>query len=84
MKRETAEKARELLGQIERCEELLRADEGPLRAFFTEHNIGYGTLSISLTQKLVVPNELLKDYVRQYVDYSKKEIAKLKDQLDAL
>jgi uncharacterized protein Yka (UPF0111/DUF47 family) len=30
------------------------------------------------------PNELLKDYIRQYLDYSKKEIVKLKDQLDAL
>lgn len=84
MTREKAEKARDLLGQIERCEELLRADEGPLRAFFSEHNTGCGTLRFTLTQKLVIPNELLKDFVRQYIDYSKKEIAKLKDQLDAL
>lgn len=84
MEREKAEKARELLGQIERCEELLKGDEGPLRAFFNENKSSWGTLSISLTQKLVIPPELLKDYVRQYVDYSEKEIAKLKDQLDAL
>lgn len=84
MKREKAEKACELLGQIERLEEFLKMDECVTTPFLNEHNTGGGRLIIKPNQSLLIPNELLKDYVRQYLDYSKKEIVKLKDQLDAL
>lgn len=84
MTREKAEKACELLRQIERLEELLRMDADPLRAFINENYSGYGKLIVGPRLALIIPNELIKDYVSQYVDYSEKEIAKLKDQLDSL
>lgn len=84
MTREKAEKACELFHQIERLEYFLTMDENKLMCFLSENSIGYGQLFINPAQVLTIPNELLKDYIRQYLDYSKKEIAKLKDQLDAL
>lgn len=84
MTREKAEKACELLGQIERLEEFLKMDEYVAKPFLNEHNTGGGRLIVKPNQSLLIPNELLKDYVRQYLDYSKKEIVKLKDQLEAL
>lgn len=84
MTREKAEKACELFHQIERLEYFLTMDENKLMYFLSENSIGYGQLFINPSQVLTIPNELLKDYIRQYLDYSKKEIAKLKDQLDAL
>lgn len=84
MTREKAEKVCELFHQIERLEEFLDMDECVATPFLNEHNTGGGRLIIKPNQSLLIPNELLKEYVRQYLDYSKKEIAKLKDQLEAL
>jgi hypothetical protein len=84
MTREKAEKASELIHQIENLEYFLTKDENKLMYSLNENNINYGQLYINPSQVLTIPNELLKDYIRQYLDYSKKEIAKLKDQLNAL
>ena len=84
MTREKAEKASELIHQIENLEYFLTIDENKLMYFLSENSIGHGQLYINPSQVLTIPNELLKDFIRQYLDYSKKEIAKLKDQLDAL